>query len=175
MKNLFKTTKLKGEKVCSASPVSDRGVAYTCKTKEGEYKTCLCINNRIVHKKVFPIAYSAKKQMKLYAGLKALLILLLFGFSVTSCTQYADEDLFTASQAAPIVYSEEISTTIDTLYNICVEVYGEDIPENILNDKLETIRFCDKIMDPYGDFVCELDGYENIVSLLWPNGFDLDC
>ena len=170
MKNLFKTTKPKGEKVCSASPVSDRAVAYAHKQGK-EYKTCLCINNRIVHKKVFPIAYSAMKQMKLYAGLKMILILFVLGICTTSCSQYADEDLFTASRATPMVYSEEISTTINTLYNICVEVYGEDIPQNIINDKLETIRFCDLVLDPYGDFVCELDGYELIEDILWPNGY----
>lgn len=173
--DLFKRTERpRGERIASASPVADKGVAYTCKTKEGEYKTCLCINNRVVHKRVFHLAYSALRQMRQYAGIKSVFaLMLLFMLSMTSCSSQLDDESFMASKAAPVSYSAEITTIIDNLYDICVEIYGEDIPENIINDKLETIRFCDLVMDPHGDFICELDGYEDIYPILWPEGIPL--
>lgn len=177
MKNLFKKQRIRAEKVATAAPVADKGVAYSVK-KPGkhEYKTCLCINGREVHKVMSLIAYTAEKQMKKYMGIKSA-FMLLFIFFITACSSSIDfEEDFTVSQAAPVVYSMEINTTITTIYNICVEVYGESIPENIINDRIETIRFCDLVMDPTGDFVSEIIGYEDIKSILWPKGYGiLDC
>ena len=101
--------------------------------------------------------------------MKAIFYILLFCVSLTtSCTNYEEDFELPARKAAQ--YSPEIQKTIDIFYDFCIEIYSEQIPQSIINDKIETIRFCD-LLDYSGDVLLEMDGYELIEDILWPNGY----
>ena len=79
------------------------------------------------------------------------------------------EETVSANQS---VYTAEEEFYLQEFYNFCLEVWGDQIPQNIKKDRIETIKYCDSVIDPYGDVLCEMDGYEVIEKILWPNGYN---
>ena len=86
----------------------------------------------------------------------------------TSCTNNYEEDF--ELKTRKVQYSPEIQKTIDNFYEFCIEIYSDKIPQSIINDKIAVIRYCD-ILDYSGDVIPEMDGYELIENILWPNGY----
>lgn len=98
---------------------------------------------------------------------KLFIITSLLTLTLISCSQ--DEAIEETIETRRVVeYTEEELYYINSIYNFCITFY--EIPESIINDKIETIRYCD-LQDTSGDIFPELDGYLEIKHILWPNGY----
>ena len=71
-------------------------------------------------------------------------------------------------------YPENIEAAIDAVYNCCINCF--EIPSEIIqfSSKIETIRFCDGVLDPYGDILCEMEEYDLIEKIIWPYGYNVN-
>lgn len=72
-----------------------------------------------------------------------------------------------------VVYSPEEEFYLNEFYNFCLEIWGDKIPQNIKNDRIAVIRYCDSVIDSSGDVLLEMDGYEIIEKIIWPNGYNV--
>lgn len=69
----------------------------------------------------------------------------------------------------------QVASTI-TVYDSCLQIWGEELPDNLrfespkMEEMLRVIRFCD-LLDESGDVLSEMCEYDEIVELLWPNGY----
>ena len=95
----------------------------------------------------------------------------LFSILGASCAANIEEDYELVPQKNMLAkYPPEIQNTIDEFYAFCIEIYSDRIPQSIVNDKIAVIRHCD-LLDYSGDVIPEMDGYELIEDILWPNGY----
>lgn len=99
-----------------------------------------------------------------------LMILATFAWSMSACNTHEELNVETPVKKSISMYPPEVQNAINTIYDACLMTYGDVIPKSIINDKIETIRFCD-ILDYSGDILLEMDGYELIEDILWPNGY----
>lgn len=62
------------------------------------------------------------------------------------------------------------------LYDMCLTAWSDDIPAEMLSGEpgyqtmIDVIRYCDFHFEK-GDLLCEMNEYETLVEILWPNGF----
>lgn len=67
-------------------------------------------------------------------------------------------------------YPSEIQTALEAVYNVCLAIWEDEIPQNIINDRISTIRYCD-LLDSSGDILPEMDEYDVIKDIIWPLGY----
>lgn len=106
--------------------------------------------------------------------MKKSIIIMLAAVLCGSCSNSAIRSMESAEElvsANVVVYSPEEEFYLNEFYNFCLEIWGDKIPQNIKNDRIAVIKYCDYVLDPSGDVLCEMDGYEVIEKILWPNGF----
>ena len=101
--------------------------------------------------------------------MKKTLLTLLLGSSLVGCS-LNEEIVPEVTETKKTSFSTSIQIIIDHIYDACMAWKGDELPSYIIKDKIAVIRFCD-LLDTSGDFVPELDGYENIKHILWPNGY----
>ena len=78
-----------------------------------------------------------------------------------------------------IYLSESQQIALNAIYDFCVEAYSEELESTnyagIVNpsnrEKIAVVRYCEFRFDPSGDSFLEIDGYEDIEEILWPDGF----
>ena len=84
-----------------------------------------------------------------------------------------------AQVVSDIYLSKSQQTALNAIYDYCVEAYSEELEstnyagiENPSNrEKIAVVRYCEFRFDPSGDSFLEIDGYEDIEEILWPDGF----
>lgn len=96
-------------------------------------------------------------------------------FCAVSCTtddfeqEYENDNVETRA-----AYTAEQLAAIEVLYASCVQFFelpAEYQYENpTLEQKILIIRYCDMV-DAAGDFLCEIPEYDDIATILWPNGY----
>lgn len=107
------------------------------------------------------------------------MILFLFAIltiSLNSCNNEFEEVEQEMLAKDITVISMEQQKSLDFIYNICIEVYSDQLTEYIkesptIDDKIKLVRYCDYVIDNNGDFLIEFSEYDDIEYLLWPNGY----
>ena len=112
---------------------------------------------------------------------KILVPIALMFFALASCTNdvagLTDNESFELVQKYENVQAE----TLRKIYKVCLQCYSEELSARFgelketesFEKMLEVVRYCD-MLDTSGDFMPELDGYDEIAELLWPNGYGND-
>lgn len=107
---------------------------------------------------------------------KILVSVALVCAAFTACTTNQASEFETTAFVQQ--YDNSVLETLKEIYGICLECYSEELSARFgeLTEKesfekmLEVVRYCD-MLDTSGDFMPELDGYDEIAELLWPNGY----
>lgn len=100
---------------------------------------------------------------------KLFIITSLLTLTLISCSKdEAIEETIEIRETRVVEYTEEEQYYINAIYDFCITFY--EVPASIIDDKIETIRWCD-LQDTSGDIFPELDGYLEIKHIIWPNGY----
>ncbi len=104
-----------------------------------------------------------------------IIVVLALMASFNSCN-YRDEIEEIEEQMAVKAMSSEQMSSLNFIYKMCVETYGDELTSLVksnptFDDKINVIRYCDYVLDKSGDFLMEFSEYDDIESILWPNGF----
>ena len=105
-----------------------------------------------------------------------IIVVLVLAISFNSCNNHKDEIEEIEEQMAVKAMSSEQMSSLNFIYKMCVETYGDELTTLIksnptFDDKINIIRYCDYVLDKSGDFLMEFSEYDDIASILWPNGF----
>ena len=102
---------------------------------------------------------------------------------VSSCSDETEAMESVNARPAQIIsdiyLSERQQIALNAIYDFCVEAYSEELESTnyagIVNpsnrEKIAVVRYCEFRFDPSGDSFIEMDGYEDIEEILWPDGF----
>ena len=103
--------------------------------------------------------------------------------AVSSCSDETEAMESVNARPAQIIsdiyLSESQQVALNAIYDYCVEAYSEELESTnyagIVNpsnrEKIAVVRYCEFRFDPSGDSFIEMDGYEDIEEILWPDGF----
>lgn len=103
--------------------------------------------------------------------------------AVSSCSDETEAMESVSARPAQVVsdiyLSESQQIALNAIYDYCVEAYSEELASTnyagIVNpsnrEKIAVVRYCEFRFDPSGDSFLEMDGYEDIEEILWPDGF----
>ena len=107
-------------------------------------------------------------------------IALLLGLLLCSACQddYAQDTIPMEVKTKSHNYTEIQVKALMHLYSVCWEFYEEaltplfqkkDTPEIV--EQIQVIKYVDWVLDNNGDFLCEIPDYDEIKSIIWPNGY----
>lgn len=103
--------------------------------------------------------------------------------AVSSCSDETEAMESVSARPAQVVsdiyLSESQQIALNSIYAFCVNAYSEELESTkfsgIVNpsnsEKIAVVRYCEFRFDPSGDSFLEMDGYEDIEEILWPDGF----